>query len=252
MYSHLLYAASDSIATITIHRPQVRNALNTATIMELAAAFEQVKKDAAIRVVILTGAGDKAFAAGADISEIAGLSAAAGEEFSRRGQMVFDAIESLDRPTIAAVNGYALGGGCELAMACTMRVASETAVFGQPEVKLGLIPGYGGTERLPRLVGRSRALQMLLTGESISAAEALRIGLADRVVPAAELSSTVGQLARKMVENAPLAVQYCIEAVRGGELTGEAALFGKCCGTEDMKEGTRAFLEKRTPRFQGK
>jgi enoyl-CoA hydratase len=252
MYSHLLYAAKDSIATITVNRPKVRNALNSATIEELGVAFEQVKKDDAIRVVVLTGTGDKAFVAGADISEIAGLSEAAGMEFSRRGQRVFDSIESLGRPTIAAVNGYALGGGCELAMACTMRVASETAVFGQPEVKLGLIPGYGGTQRLPRLVGKSQALHLLLTGESISAAEALRIGLVDRVVPAGELAATVDELARKIVANAPLAVRYCIEAVNCEELPAEAMLFGKSCGTEDMKEGTQAFLEKRPARFEGK
>jgi len=252
MYSHLLYTATDFIATITLNRPQVRNALNIATVTELGAAFEQVKNDETIRVVVLTGAGDKAFAAGADISEISGLSAEEGEEFSRRGQKVFDAMESLGRPTIAAINGYALGGGCELAMACTMRVASETAVFGQPEVKLGLIPGYGGTQRLPRLVGKSQALHLLLTGESISAAEALRIGLVDRVVPADELAATVGELARRIVANAPLAVRYCIEAVHRGELLTEAILFGKSCGTEDMKEGTRAFLEKRPPRFVGR
>jgi enoyl-CoA hydratase len=252
MYSHLLYVANDSIATITVNRPKVRNALNIETLEELGVAFEQVKNDDAIRVVVLTGAGDKAFAAGADISEIAGLSEAAGAEFSRRGQRVFDAIEALDRPTIAAVNGYALGGGCELAMACTIRVASETAVFGQPEVKLGLIPGYGGTQRLPRLVGKSRALQLLLTGDSISAAEALRIGLVDRVAPAADFAAAVGELARKIVANAPLAVKYCLEAVKRGELQAEAALFGKSCGTQDMKEGTKAFLEKRAPRFEGK
>jgi enoyl-CoA hydratase len=252
MYSHLLYAVNDSIATITINRPKVRNALNIETVEELGAAFEQVKADGTIRAVVLTGAGDKAFAAGADISEIAVLSAEAGEEFSRRGQKVFDAIESLDRPTIAAINGYALGGGCELAMACTIRVASETAVFGQPEVKLGLIPGYGGTERLPRLVGKSHALHLLLTGESISAAEALRIGLVDRVVPATELAVTVGEMARRIVLNAPLAVRYCIEAVRSGDRSAEAILFGKTCATEDMKEGTSAFLEKRAPKFAGK
>jgi enoyl-CoA hydratase len=253
MYSHLLYAVNDSTATVTVNRPKVRNALNIATIAELGAVFEQVKNDEAIRIVVLTGAGDKAFAAGADISEIAELSADAGAEFSRRGQKVFDAIESLGRPTIAAVNGYALGGGCELAMACTIRVASETAVFGLPEVKLGLIPGYGGTQRLPRLVGKSSALLLMLTGESIPAAEALRLGLVDRVVTGPELMETVGELARRMVANAPLAVKGCIEAVNGGGgMHVEAALFGKCCGTDDMKEGTRAFLEKRVPRFEGR
>ena len=249
MYSHLLYGASGAIATITICRPQVRNALNIQTVEELGAAFEQARADAAIRVVVLSGAGEKAFVAGADISEIAGLSAAAAEEFSRHGQRVFDAIEKLGKPVIAAVNGYALGGGCELAMACTLRIAADTAVFGQPEVKLGLIPGYGATLRLPRLVGKSRALELLLTGETITAVEALRIGLVDRVVPGAELMGAAEELARKIAGNAPLAVRYALEAVNGGD---EAALFGMACGTADMKEGTRAFLEKRAARFEGK
>jgi enoyl-CoA hydratase len=252
MYSHVLYAESDSIATVTINRPEVRNALNIRTVEELGAVFADVKNNAAIRVVVLTGAGEKAFVAGADISEIAGLSAASGAEFSRRGQMVFEAIEELGKPVIAAVNGYALGGGCELAMACTMRVASETAVFGQPEVKLGLIPGYGGTQRLPRLVGKSRALQLLLTGETISAADALKIGLVDRVVPAAELMGAVQELAGKIVGNAPMAVRYVMDAVNRGEYLAEATLFGKACATADMKEGTSAFLEKRAPKFEGK
>jgi enoyl-CoA hydratase len=252
MYSHVLYSVTDSIATITINRPEVRNALNIATVEELGAAFQVVKNDAAVRVVVVTGAGDKAFVAGADIGEIAGLSTESGAEFSRRGQAVFDAIEGLGKPVIAAVNGYALGGGCELAMACTMRIASETAVLGQPEVKLGLIPGYGGTQRLPRLVGKSGALGLLLTGDVISAGEALRMGLVDRVVPAAELMTVVGELAGKIAKNAPLAVRYCLEAVNRGEMRVEATLFGKACGSEDMREGTRAFLEKREAKFEGK
>jgi|SRR5262245_3111969 len=252
MYQHLLYAVRESVATITVNRPTVRNALNVATMEELRAAFDQARKDSAIGAVIVTGAGDKAFAAGADISEIADLTEASGSEFSRRGQSVFDLIEWLGKPVIAAVNGYALGGGCELAMACTVRVASDNAMFGQPEVKLGLIPGYGGTQRLPRLVGRSRALRLMLTGETISAAEALRIGLVDVVVPAAELRSTAENLAKQIVANAPLAVRFCIEAVSGGGLPQEASLFGKLCATDDMKEGTRAFLEKRAPDFKGR
>src|SRR5688572_23127827 len=252
MYEHLLYATRDSIATITVNRPSVRNALNVATMEELASAFDRVKADAAIRVVIVTGAGEKAFVAGADISEIAALTESTGEEFSRRGQAVFDRIESLGKPVIAAVNGYALGGGCELAMACTLRVAAENAVFGQPEVKLGIIPGYGGSQRLPRLVGKGRALQILLTGEMTTAQEAARIGLVNQVVPSVELLPTAEAIAKKIMGNAPLAVKFCLEAVhRGMEMTAEdgqvleATLFGLCCTTEDMKEGTTAFLEKR-------
>jgi enoyl-CoA hydratase len=252
MYQHLLYSTQDSVATVTVNRPSVRNALNVATVQELGAAFEQAEMDPAVRVVILTGAGDKAFAAGADISEIAALGESSGADFSRRGQLVFDAIESLGKPVIAAVNGYALGGGCELAMACTVRLASENAVFGQPEVKLGLIPGYGGTQRLPRLIGASRAFRLLLTGETISADEAYAFGLVDEVVPASTLMERAQVLARQITANAPLAVKYCIEAVNRGEFRQEAELFGKVCATEDMKEGTRAFLEKRAPQFKGR
>jgi len=251
MYQYLIYATQDSIATITVNRPSVRNALSVATVQELGAAFEQAKMDSAVRAVILTGAGDKAFVAGADISEIAALDEGSGAEFSRRGQLVFDAIESLGKPVIAAINGHALGGGCELAMACMVRVASENAMFGQPEVKLGLIPGYGGTQRLPRLVGTGRALRLLLTGETITAAEALRLGLIDEIVPAATLLNRAEALARQIAANAPLALKFCIEAVNRG-FREEAVLFGKVCATEDMKEGTRAFLEKRAPEFKGR
>jgi len=251
MFSHLTYSVKESIATIAINRPEVRNALNVATVRELETAFRQVRDDSTVRVAILTGSGEKAFAAGADISEIAGLSVKSGTEFSLEGQAVFQFIESLGKPVIAAVNGYALGGGCELAMACTTRIAAENAVFGQPEVKLGLIPGYGGTQRLPRLVGKGRAFRLLLSGETVSAADALRIGLVDAVVPSNVLISEAESLARKIAENAPIAVQYCLEAVERGKYVDEAELFGKLCGTDDMKEGTAAFLEKRAPVFGG-
>ena len=252
MYEHLLYATRDSITTITVNRPSVRNALNVATMEELASAFDRVKADAATRVVILTGAGEKAFVAGADISEIAALTESTGEEFSRRGQAVFDRIESLGKPVIAAVNGYALGGGCELAMACTLRIAAENAVFGQPEVKLGVIPGYGGTRRLPRLIGKSRALQLLLTGETIPAEQALTLGLVDAVVPLESLRGKAESIAEQIARNAPVAVRLCLEAVNLGTPADEAKLFGRACGTEDMKEGTRAFLEKRAAEFKGR
>jgi len=256
MYQQLLFSIANGIATIVINRPAVRNALNAATIEEIRDAVESARNDGNVRAVIITGSGDRAFVAGADIGEIAGLNQKDGEQFARRGQSVFDAIEALGKPVIAAVNGYALGGGCELAMACTMRVASESAVFGQPEVKLGIIPGYGGTQRLSRLVGKGRALEMLLTGEMISAPEALRIGLVNRVVPDTELQSTAEAMAKKIMANAPQAVRFCMEAVHSGLETTlqqgqflESRLFGECCGTTDMVEGTRAFLEKRAPRF---
>ncbi len=251
MFENLLFENRSGIALVTVNRPAVRNALNTATVRELRAVFEQIKNDEAVRVVILTGSGDKAFVAGADINELAKLEPVAGKDYSLAGQAIFDAIERLGKPVIAAVNGYALGGGCELAMACTFRVASESAVFGQPEVKLGIIPGYGGTQRLSRLVGGGQAAQILMTGEMINAAEALRIGLVNQVVPHEELLKTAESIAKKILANAPLAVKFCLDALgRGMEL--EATLFGLCCATEDMKEGTKAFLEKRAPNFRGK
>ena len=251
MFENLLYSTNSGIATIIVHRPAVRNALNSSTMRELRAAFEQAQADEAIRVIILTGSGDKAFVAGADINELAKLSPVEGRDYSLAGQAIFDFIENLGKPVIAAVNGYALGGGCELAMACTFRVASDNAVFGQPEVKLGIIPGYGGTQRLAKLVGRGQASQLLVTGEMLPAAEALRIGLVNQVVPQAELHVTVEAIAKKVIANAPLAVKFCLDALdRGMEM--EATLFGLCCTTDDMKEGTRAFLEKRPASFKGK
>ena len=251
MFENLLYSTNSGIATIIVHRPAVRNALNSSTMRELRAAFEQAQADEAVRVIILTGSGDKAFVAGADINELAKLSPVEGRDYSLAGQAIFDFIENLGKPVIAAVNGYALGGGCELAMACTFRVASDNAVFGQPEVKLGIIPGYGGTQRLAKLVGRGQASQLLVTGEMLPAAEALRIGLVNQVVPQAELHVTVEAIAKKVIANAPLEVKFCLDALdRGMEM--EATLFGLCCTTDDMKEGTRAFLEKRPASFKGK
>ena len=259
MYENLLYEVKDELAFVTINRPKVHNALDQLTMAELVTAFESVVSDDQVRVVILTGSGEKAFVAGADINEFASLSPVDGREYALAGQEVLNFIEHLGKPVIAAVNGYALGGGCELAMACTLRVASDNAVFGQPEVGLGLIPGYGGSQRLPRLVGKGRALEILLSGEPVSAESALAMGLVNRVVSQSELLSTAETLARKIMVNAPLAVGYCLEAVhRGMEMTLtdgqflEATMFGMCFSTEDVEEGTEAFLEKREPNFKGK
>ena len=258
-YETLLYEKRDSIGYVTINRPDKLNALNRQVMDELDDCFRAIQNDEEVRVVILTGAGEKAFVAGADLQELATLAPLEGRDFSRRGQRIFDLIENLGKPVIAAVNGYALGGGCELAMACTLRIASENARFGQPEVKLGLIPGCAGTQRLARLVGKGRALEMILSGEAIDAQEAYRIGLVNQVVPAAELAAAAQTLACKIAANAPLAIKFALEAVnRGWEMTREqgqfleAVLFGLCCTTTDMKDGTRAFLEKRPAKFVGK
>lgn len=258
-YETLLYDQRDGVALVTINRPDKLNALNQKVMAELDACFRSLRDDNDVRVVILTGAGERAFVAGADINELERQTPVEGKETSVQGQRLLDLIENLGKPVIAAVNGYALGGGCELAMACTLRVAAENARFGQPEVKLGLIPGYAGTQRLARLVGKGRAHQMILTGEAISAEEAHRIGLANQVVPLKDLVAAAEALARKIMANAPLAVRFALEAVnRGMETTQdqgqllEATLFGLCCTTADMKEGTRAFLEKRAPKFEGK
>jgi len=249
----------NAIAYVTIDRPKALNALNTATMNELGEIFTELAGDREIRVVILTGAGEKSFVAGADINELARNNPVEAKAYTHRGQAVLDLIENLGKPVIACINGFALGGGCEIAMACTMRLASEDAKIGQPEVKLGLIPGYGGTQRLPRLVGKGLAMQILLTGEMISTKEAHRIGLVNEVLPADKLISRAEEIAGKIIANAPLAIQYCLEAINQGMnvtlqegLFLEATLFGICCATEDKNEGTRAFLEKRAANFQGK
>jgi enoyl-CoA hydratase len=249
----------NKIAYVTIDRPKVLNALNMATMQELHEIFAGLKDDTEIRVVILTGSGEKAFVAGADINELARNDSVEAKAYTHRGQAVLDLIENLGKPVIACINGFALGGGCEIAMACTMRIASENARLGQPEVKLGIIPGYGGTQRLPRLIGTGLAMQILLSGEMISAQEAHRIGLVNEIVPADRLIARAEEIAAKIIANAPLAIQYCMEAVnRGMNMTLqeglflEATLFGMCCATEDKKEGTTAFLEKRAANFKGR
>jgi enoyl-CoA hydratase/carnithine racemase len=257
--ANVLYEKKDAIAYVTVNRPKVLNALNTPTWADLRTAFEDARDDATVLGVILTGAGDKAFIAGADIGELAHATAIDAERSSRFGQSVLDLIENLGKPVIAAVNGFALGGGCETAMACTIRIAVDGAKFGQPEVKLGLLPGGGGTQRLPRLVGKGRALQLILSGEMISAQEAYRIGLVNEVVPAANLIGRAEAILKKVAANAPIAVKFALEAANKGVETSqaeglllEASYFGLCAATEDKKEGTTAFFEKRAPQFQGR
>jgi enoyl-CoA hydratase/carnithine racemase len=257
--ANVQYEKKGSIAYVTVNRPKVLNALNTPTWRDLKTAFEDAKADTSVHGVILTGAGDKAFIAGADISELAHVDAYAAEGSSRFGQSVLDLIENLGKPVIAAINGFALGGGCETAMACTIRIAVEHAKFGQPEVKLGLLPGGGGTQRLPRLVGKGRALQLILTGETISAQEAYRIGLVNEVVSAASLMARAETILKQIAANAPIAVKFSLEAANKGMDTSqaegfalEASYFGICAATEDKKEGTSAFLEKRAPQFHGR
>ena len=257
--ANVLYEKKGAIAYVTLNRPKVLNALNAGTWEDLNTAFEAAQNDDEVRGVILTGAGEKAFIAGADINELARLNAVEGEQSSSHGQAVLNLVENLGKPVIAAINGFALGGGCETAMACTIRIASETAKFGQPEVKLGVLPGAGGTQRLPQLVGKGRALQLILTGEIISAQEAYRIGLVNEVVPVANLVPRAEAILKQIFSNAPLAVRYSLEAVNKGSQTSqdeglalEASFFGLCAGTEDKKEGTSAFLEKRPAKFQGR
>jgi enoyl-CoA hydratase len=258
MFDNLLLTREGAVAVATINRSQVLNALDTKTLHELRHLMGELADDTRVRSVILTGTGEKAFVAGADIRELAALSPARAREHARLGQRVFDQIERMGKPVIAAVNGFALGGGCELAMACTLRVAADTARLGQPEVTLGLIPGFGGTQRLTRLVGTGVALDLMLTGRQVGADEALRIGLVNRVVPAASLMTAARTLAEELAARAPLAMRYIIDAVHRGldgsledAQTLEASLFGLAASTADMREGTRAFLEKRKAAFTG-
>ena len=256
---NLIVERDGAVAVVTVNRPKVLNALNMATLDELERVTAGLAADDAVRCVVITGAGEKSFVAGADINELAAQSPVGGRQHAMRGQEVFDEIENLGKPVIAAINGYALGGGCELAMACTVRIAADTARLGQPEINLGIIPGYAGTQRLARLVGTGRALELLLTGDQIPAAEAYRIGLVNRVVPGAELMREAKQLAAALAAKAPIAIRYILEAVHHGTEQPlreaqvlEATLFGLVASTEDMREGTSAFLQKRKAEFKGK
>jgi enoyl-CoA hydratase len=258
MASTLIFDLTDGIARVTVNRPDKLNALNAIVIAELADAVTRIETDAAVRGVIVTGAGPKAFVAGADITELIDQGVAGGRARAIAGQQVFRRLERCGKPVIAAVNGFALGGGCELAMACHLRIAGENAKFGQPEVKLGIAPGYGGTVRLPRLIGRARALELLLTGEMIDAEEARRIGLVNRVVPSDRVVPESESVLRTILANGPLAVRACLEAVDSGlemsvdqALQLEAGYFGLLSATADMHEGTQAFVEKRRPAFTG-
>src|SRR5438128_2300182 len=258
-FDNLLLERDGAVAIVTINRPNVLNALNSHTVDELRRLMLELKHDAAVGAIVLTGAGEKAFVAGADINELAVQTPTGGREHALTGQHVFDVIENLGKPVIAAINGYALGGGCELAMACTLRIAADTAKLGQPEVALGLIPGYAGTQRLPRLVGKGKAMEMILTGAPITADEAQRIGLVNRVVPAAGLMTAARALAAQLATSAPIAMRYIINAIaKGAEMPFaeacqyEATLFGLVASTDDMREGTAAFLQKRKAEFKGK
>lgn len=256
---HIQVERDGGVATITINRPKVLNALSTPTLDELRRAILALTHDDSVRAVIITGAGEKSFIAGADINELSQQTPTGGRAHAMAGQHVFDLIENMGKPVIAAINGYALGGGCELAMACTIRIAADTAKLGQPEINLGIIPGYGGTQRLSRLIGRGRALELLLTGDQITAAEAHRLGLVNRVVTGANLMGEARKLAQALAAKAPIAVRYIIDAVNRGlqmplpdAQVFEATLFGLVSTTEDMREGTKAFLDKRKAEFKGK
>jgi enoyl-CoA hydratase len=258
-YENLVFEVKDRIARITFNRPNVLNALNFKTLQELSDCLERARNDEETRVLILTGAGEKAFVAGADINELARQTPPEGQNTALQGQEIFHKLETLGKPSIAAINGFALGGGCELALSCTMRIASRKARLGQPEVKLGILPGYGGSQRLPRLCGKGMAHELILTGEMVTAEEAYRIGLVNHVTEPEELLATAESIARKIIANAPLAVKFAMEAIeRGMEMPQEeglfleATFFSLCCATDDMREGTRAFLEKRPAKFQGR
>jgi enoyl-CoA hydratase len=258
-FENLLIERDGPVAILTLNRPKVLNALSTQTLDELRRAILELKHDEGVRAVILTGAGEKSFVAGADINELATQTPTIGRQHALAGQHVLDLIQNMGKPVIAAINGYALGGGCELAMACTIRIAADTAKLGQPEINLGIIPGYAGTQRLARFVGRGRALELLLTGDQVSAQEAHRLGLVNRVVPAAELMGEAKTLAATLAGKAPIAVRYILDAVHKGldmpfaeAQTYEATLFGLVASTDDMREGTKAFLEKRKADFKGR
>ncbi len=257
-FKNLVVRKADGLGWVTINRPEKLNALNAETIRELKVAFQELEKDGEVKAVILTGAGEKAFVAGADISELSGLDAVRGEAYAREGQELTLMIENFPKPVLAAINGFALGGGTEIALACHVRLASENAKLGQPEVKLGLIPGFGGTQRLARLVGKGKAMELILSGRLVEAREAEQMGLVNKVVPPASLLSETEGMAREMIKNAPLALSYAIEAINKGldktlgeGLALEAEIFGRACSTEDSFEGTKAFLEKRKPNWRG-
>lgn len=258
-FDNLLLERDGAVAILTFNRPKVLNALNAALLADLERALDALASDTTVGAIILTGAGEKAFVAGADINELAVLTPARGKEHARHGQRIFDRIEHLGKPVVAAINGFALGGGCELAMACTMRIAADSARLGQPEINLGILPGYAGSQRLPRLVGKGRALEILLTGDMVTAQRAYEIGLVNQVVPAAELMPAARKLAATLASKAPIATRYILEAVNHGLdmplAQGqflETSLFGAIASTDDTKEGTRAFLEKRKANWTGK